>query len=266
MNHSTPIQPTAVRLGLRYPFGVITLLALLAVTTVQAQWKKEVFRLDNGWNGIFLHVDAKYSDLNTLLAGTDISEVWMWAPEYTSRQFITSPDNPTNQGSNWLSWQADSPELATLHRLVGNAAYLVKFDGADGSLFEVTGIPVPPRYDWSSAGENFIGISTYDDAAVNGDPGVGPSFDSYFSHEPSLASNLQVFQYNGGPLSPTNPSEVINKAGTHVTRGKAFWMKAPNFNSYFHTFDVTLPNSGGIDFMGTSAQATVRLRNRTKRN
>lgn len=227
---------------------------MLSIFGVQAQWKTETFRLKPGWNAIFLHVDAKYADLATLVSSTQISEVWLWTPTLDSRQFITSPDVPTNLGSNWLYWQSSDPNAATLHHLIGNAAYLVKFDGSSDNDWDVKGIPVPPVHQWSSEGENFIGLSTPEAAA--------PDFEALLAEEPSLASDIDIFQYLGGDLE-SNPVQVLAFRTTAVTRGQAFWMKAPNFNSYFHPFDLDLQHSAGIDFVGTTAQYTVRIRNRT---
>jgi hypothetical protein len=227
---------------------------LLCIHPAHAQWKTESFRLKPGWNAIFLHVDAKYADLTTLVSSTQISEVWLWTPSFDSRQFITSPDVPTNAGSNWLYWQKSDLNAATLQHLIGNAAYLIKFDGPNDIVWEVQGIPVPPVHKWSSDGENFIGFST---------PEVsGPDFEALLAEEPALASDIDIFQYIGGDLA-SNPVQVLAFRSTPVTRGQAFWMKAPNFNSYFHPFDLDLQQSAGIDFVGTTAQYTVRVRNRT---
>jgi len=230
---------------------------LLCIHPAHAQWKTESFRLTPGWNAIFLHIDVKYADLETLVSSTQISEVWLWTPAFTSRQFISSPDVPTNVGSNWLSWQQSDPSAATLHRMTGNAAYLVKFDGPSDIIWQVRGIPVPPVYRWSSDGENFLGLSTPE--------GTEPDFEALLAEEPTLASNIELFQYVGGDLA-NNPVQVIGFRTTPVTRGQAFWMKAPNFNSYFHPFDLSLQRSGGVDFVGTTAQYTVRVRNRTDSN
>jgi hypothetical protein len=227
---------------------------LLCVHPAHAQWKTESFRLTPGWNAIFLHIDAKYADLETLVSSTDISEVWLWAPTFTSRQFITNPDVPTNVGSNWLSWQQSDPSATTLHRMIGNAAYLVKFDGVADTTWQVRGIPVPPVYKWSSDGENFLGLSTPE--------GAEPDFEALLAEEPNLASNIEVFEYVGGDLA-SNPAQVLAFRTTPVTRGQAFWMKAPNFNSYFHPFALSLQRSAGVDFVGNTAQYTVRVRNRT---
>jgi hypothetical protein len=230
---------------------------MLCAPSAHAQWKTESFRLEPGWNAIYLHVDAKYADLATLVSSTQISEVWLWTPTFSSRQFITSPDVPTNAGSNWLYWQQSDPSAATLHRLIGNAAYLVKFDGPSPMTWQVRGIPVPPVYKWSSNGENFLGLSTPE--------GTEPGFEALLDQEPNLASDIRIFQYVGGDLV-NNPVEVLARRTTLVTRGQAFWMTAPNFNSYFHPFDLSLQRSAGIDFVGSTAQYTVRVRNRTDNN
>lgn len=239
------------RLSLLLCAGLLT----LCVFPAQAQWKSESFRLKNGWNAIYLHVDAGYAELSNLLATTAISEVWFWAPTLTTREFITSYESPTTAGSEWLSFQTSDPGAATLHRLRGNAAYLIKSDAPDDTIWSVRGIPVPPYYEWSSNGENFVGLSTPAGAEV--------SFMTYLAEEPALSS-LEIFGYVGGDLVD-NPQQVLALSQTPVTRGQAFWMNASNFNSYFHPFDLSLQRRSGVDFVGNSGQSTVRVRNRTDR-
>lgn len=246
-------------LKMRCLLGLIATMTVLFAPSIEAQWKTESFRLRNGWNAIYMQVDVRYADLQTLLDNTgagQVQEVWLWAPTFTTREFLQNPDSPTNVGSNWLSWQRNDPGNATLGHLLGDAAYLIHYTGPDDLIWNVTGIPVPPVYKWSSAGENFLGFST---------PASGaPSFEDFLGEEPSLPVSIDIFRYVGGPLG-SNPVQVLGLRNSDVVRGEAFWLKASNFNSYFGPFDLSLQRSAGIDFGGNAAQSTVRIRNRADR-
>lgn len=97
---------------------------LLAPISVQAQWRTQTFDLVKGWNAIYLHVDASYTDIEDFTTGTPIKEVWFWNPASSSLQFIDSAQTPVSTSSNWLSWDEDETD-PKLKQLVGNGAYLV---------------------------------------------------------------------------------------------------------------------------------------------
>ena len=250
----TPRNPHPAPFKFQRCIAAIAAFFILTAVSTQAHWKTESFRLKPGWNAIYSHVDVKYADLSTLVDTTAISEIWLWAPTFSSRQFIVSPDTPTDTGSNWQFWRRSNPAAATLNKLIGNAAYLVKYDGPTDFVWEVRGIPVPPVYQWSADGENFLGLST---------PAASPpNFDNYLAEDGTLQQTIEIFQYAGGELD-ANPVRVIAQAQTLVNRGQAFWMRAENFNSYYHPFDLSLQRAAGIDFSSSTAAYTVRIRNRT---
>ena len=61
-----------------------------------AQWSTQTMVLKPGWNAVYLHVDASYANINEL-EGLDenIEEIWLWKPQVSDAQFITTPDAPT---------------------------------------------------------------------------------------------------------------------------------------------------------------------------
>ena len=109
--------------------GQIVLLASgLAAPVAHAQWLTQTLELKPGWNAVFLHVDAGYTNLNGMVGGdpsNPIVEVWKWNSPATA-QFFESPLKPAGQGSEWTSWVRTAPSRSTLVRLVGDSAYLVR--------------------------------------------------------------------------------------------------------------------------------------------
>ena len=108
---------------------------LLAFThCLHAQWLTQSLDLKAGWNAVFLHVDASHTTLDSLV-GNDpsnpILEVWQWQPGSTA-QFIETPLEPNNLGSEWFSWVRGQAG-AEFQNLVGDSAYLVKVGATVGS-------------------------------------------------------------------------------------------------------------------------------------
>ncbi len=51
--------------------ALLAILALfLALPAAQAQWQKQSMTLKPGWNAVFLHVDASYTNLDALVDPT----------------------------------------------------------------------------------------------------------------------------------------------------------------------------------------------------
>ncbi len=64
----------------------ILLTPLLADTVARAQWQTQTIEFRPGWNGVYLHVGTPHNTFANLLAGTPVSEVWLWMPDLTSLQ------------------------------------------------------------------------------------------------------------------------------------------------------------------------------------
>lgn len=236
------------------------------------QWKTQSITLLPGWNGVYLHVDPSHQNIADL-DGLDpnITDIWLWKPKLNSDQFIQNPDIPTDTKSRWVRWNKDLGPSSALQRLVGNAAYLVKYglkaeDGtwapAVNAKWDIKGIPVPPNYSWTSTGFNFFGLA--------GDPDKGASFEKFFpARILNGESPAEFYTYRGGELSDDeegkNPAEVVAKRNTPVKRGEAFWMRVgDSFNSYFGSFDLVLQETKGAHFGETKEQYRILIRNRVE--
>jgi hypothetical protein len=228
-----------------------------------AQWLSQTNVLKPGWNAVYMHVDASYTTLTNLIAAdvsNPILEVWMWAPAVSTMQFVQSPLNPLDTGSQWVSWNRSSSAASLLQRLAGNASYLVRV-GTNVTTYtwSVTGKPVAPKYQWTTTGLNFLGFPTV--------PAGPPNFDAFLSQAPDLQQNAEIYQYVGGDLGATNPVRVFALRTTLVKRGQAFWIRSGNvFNRYFGPFEGVFSNPRGIEFGASLSSSSFRLRNLTASN
>ena len=240
------------------PRLLLLLLTLLATLSASAQWQTQTVTLKPGWNAVYLHVDASHVTLDATV-GTDttnpITEIWLWKPRMSPDRFINNPQQPVG-ADDWSSWNQSASVADTLARLIGNAAYLVRNESASDYTWSILGKPVPPHYEWTSKGVNFIGFAT---PAVN-----PPLFSTFLGPAQRLSSGGEFFRYDDGnnDLTPSLFNALFNTV--RVRRGQAFWIRNPNeFNRYFGAFEIASQNSTGIHFGASGSQYSLRLLNVT---
>ena len=172
-------------------------------------------------------------------------------------QFIENPQTPTETGSQWSSWNRATAETSNLHRLIGNAAYLVRLRAdVDAYDWQLKGKPLPPAYKWTTTGLNFVGFPT--------SPEQAPTFEQFLANAPELQQNAEIYRYIGGDLGPANPAHVFAFRTVPVQRGQAFWMRSgSSFNRYFSPFEIELSGSRGTDLGASGSLCGIRLRNLT---
>ena len=246
-------------------FSAMVCLAILLGPghSAQAQWQTQSLLIKPGWTAIYLHVDASYQTLDNLVGGdmsNPIQEIWLWNVSGSTLQYVTAPQAPLTTSSQWANWERLGTGLpSTLATLVPNGAYLVHSTAATNYTWHLQGKPVAPSYAWTTAGENFLDFPT--------SPNNPPAFDTFLSLAPALESVAQIYQYNGGQLSSTNPSQVFNLHNTTVTRGQAFWIQSGSyFNNYYGPFTAVIPSVGGVAFTNSTSQFSFHLQNRTAGN
>lgn len=242
---------------------IALLASLVAVGAVpaQAQWITQSFALRAGWNAVYLHVDASHDTLEHLVGddpGNPILEVWEWRPAPTTQQFVQSPQEPADSGSQWLSWVRNDPNPGTLERLHGNAACLVRVAAATPAYeWQLKGRPLLPAHEWTTTGLNFVGFPTV--------PLSPPDFETFLSAVPALLQNAEIYQYVGGELGPQNPARVYALRTTPVNRGQAYWIRAGDlYNRYYAPFELYQANVRGVDFGDHLSTSAFRLRNLTQ--
>lgn len=237
--------------------AALLLLGLALVPSARAQWLTQTIQLTNGWNAVYLHVDATHVALEDTVA-TDVNnpilEIWRWNPG-TSMQFVTSPQEPIDGGSQWMVWKRD--QVSAFHRLSANAAYLVRVaTNVSTYAWQVQGKPVAPANDWTTTGLNFVGFPTV--------PSGAPTFETFLTAAPELQQNAEIYYYRGDDLGPGNPAKMIAFRNARVNRGQAYWMRSGTlFNEYFAPFKLSLQAGGHVDFDSGRSVASFRLKNLT---
>ncbi len=243
--------------------AVGALILLAGTFPLRGQWLTQTILIKPGWTAIYLHVDASYETLDQLVgadSGNPIVEIWRWQSPASTLQFVTSPLAPLSTSSDWAAWtRPGSGVPVTLGSLTPNSAYLVHSIATTNYVWEIKGKPIAPNYAWTTTGLNFIGFPT---VASN-----APPFDRFLSLAPDFAGAAEIYQYVGGSLGASNPSQVIAFHSTTATRGQAFWFRAgTEFNDYFGPFQVSLTASGEIAFGDSGSQHSFHLRNTTATN
>ena len=229
----------------------LAFLALCAgVNQAQAQWRTQNFDLVEGFNAIYLHVDASHVSIEDIIGDKPITQIWMWNPPASSTQFLTSIDLATNTSSNWLNWVKD--EVDDLKSMLGPAAYLVEVSSA--TTWSIKGKPRIPNYNWNTDGQNFIGFPV---PADNEDIVL----DNFLGKNLELQNAVnEVFHYIGSDLEAS--LIVSNPMDLNVRRGEAYWIDADGlYNEYFGPFNISLEDRNGVLFGDQMSQYRVRISN-----
>lgn len=235
--------------------------------TAHAQWLTQSFTLKPGWNAVFLHVDASHQNLDDLVTSGNngVAEIWLWKPRLSTVQYLENPAINSLADSRWAVWTNVRTDTDTLKSLVANGAYLVRNGNTTDYIWTVKGKPVPPSYQWTTTGLNFVGFPTPSSSP--------PNFANYFAPAPGLdlakatENSAKLFRYPGGDLGTGNPAEVLPSAAstTFVKRGEAFWVRGSTkyYNRYFGPVEVVLQNAAGIHYGDTLGTYSIRLKNLT---
>jgi hypothetical protein len=241
---------------------VLGLVLLCSVLPARAQWVTQTLSLKAGWNAVYLHVDPSHTTLDSLV-GSDLSnpilEVWLWAPPASTLQFVQSPQEPV-AGAQWMSWNRNSADTQMLQRLVGNCAYLVRVaTNVATYTWTIKGKPLPPAYEWTTTGLNFLGFPTV--------PTGPPTFENFLAKAPELQQSAEIYYYPGGDLGSGNPARLYALRTTTVKRGQAYWIRSgTTYNRYFAPFELGLSSTRGVVYGDALSAASFRLRNLTATN
>jgi hypothetical protein len=230
----------------------------LCYSHLEAQWQTQPIPLKAGWNPIYLHVDATHASISDLVGDLAIDEIWLWSPSVNEAQFVLSPDAPSGSKSRWIEWRNNLGDATSqLKSLIPNAAYLVRLsDGASDTTWSLKGKPVPPQYNWTTTGLNFVGFP------VN--PSANWNLESYFLKAGSFLSSAEFYNYVSGDLGRNNPAKVFGLRTTALPRGRAMWVDTGDaFNQFYGPFQLVLQNYRGIQFGSKMNSTRFRLRNAT---
>lgn len=254
-----PPSPTSS--VLRRPWLPLLTLLLAATPSARAQWTSESYDLKPGWNAIWLPLDVSYADL-PVLADNQIDELWRWNASEAGT-FTDTPAGPPSQTElQWSVWRRTDADGSTLLSMTGNAAYLVKVaDSAAPFTWKVKGKPLPPHFEWSSTGLNFVGFPIQTPSSTS-----QRSLGRFFGFDDVLKTltTQNVLLYRGGPLSDTgtrNPVPVSSLTTTPAVRGQAYWVQATSYTDYYGPLKVEVTRDSGLDFGSDQLSISVRLKN-----
>lgn len=227
------------------------------VTRADAQWVTETYPLQPGWSAIWLAQDCSYDTIeNVLVNQPNILEVWRWNPLGSAVQYTDSASAPIQPDVEWIVWRRGAATNA-LHRLSGNAAYLIHYVGASVATFSLTGRPLLPNYAWTPTGLNFVGYPV---------PGAASStFTNFFGYSAALKTGTTVNYYIGGDLGSGtgNRNPLLATSSTTVKRNQAYWVQGTTYNDYYGPLNVNVTSSSGLDFADKAVVRSIRVRNTT---
>ena len=234
--------------------------SLVFAASLHAQWQSTTYTLKGGWTAIYLHGDATYAPPATLFASeTEVTEVWRWNPNPTQVGFTTTPLIPSPGTPEWSVWKRDG-SVASLSKMLGQTAYLVKCTGTSATSHAVTLVQriQPPAASWVRSGANLLGFPSRLTS------GNYPTFGAYFATFPAaIASNVKIYTYVGGELGPGNPLQVFSPSTEKLDRNQAYWFSSELVSNFYAPVQLGLSDLSGLDYGRTGATMTVSLFNRS---
>lgn len=248
-------------LPLSHPGHSLTLRLLvlaftLAVSTASAQWQTEDYILKPGWNGIWLPLDVPHLSIEETVPA-EVEEVWRWNANVAG----TFSTTPTQTDLQWSVWRRTDAAGSNFGVMDGNYAYLIRVNAAQvGNIsWALKGKPLPPRYDWTSTGVNFVGfpIETPTSTTLR-------NLSRFYSFDPVLKTMPTTLFYNGGELSsvaPKNPLTIGNANSYPLVRHQAYWVQATSFTEYYGPLQVSIATDKGLAFGSEGASVELRIKN-----
>jgi hypothetical protein len=228
--------------------------ALLCVSSAKSQWVSQSYDLNIGWNAIWLPLDCSYASVDELIAGKDITNVVRWNPLSSDIQYVTSPSQSLEQDDEWAFWPARGGLPASLSRLTGNAAYLVKSSKKQTLL--LLGKPLLQAFRGNiQTGQNLTGFPV--SPTASGKEKIG----RFLSFDPVLEKST-VFALGGGD-NIANWVKLVSSVSV-IKRGMAYWIDSKDFSPYYGPVRVLSSSGAGLDFGTAGESRTLTLRNATK--
>jgi hypothetical protein len=142
-----------------------------------------------GWNSIHLQVEPVNPDPAVVFAGLDIDSVWTYENRLGQPEFVQEVTEAGLKRAGWFSWVPPSREDAfqnTLFQLIGQRAYLVKFNGAGPVVVSISGLPRLRNQGWQPDALNLRGLPV--------DASIPPTFQSFFQPSPAHYTSANGLQ------------------------------------------------------------------------
>jgi hypothetical protein len=212
--------------------------------------RTQTFQLNEGWNAIFLEVEAADPDPDKLFDGTPIDTVAQYLRPVRTTQFAADPNEVLANSEGWGIWYAPDREesfLSSLHAVHSHSALLVRCQTA--FTWNVTGQVYFKRIYWKSDSFNFNGFPVSESAA--------PTFAEFFSAAPAHAGK-PVFRLVGGQWQRvTKPDQTL------MERGEAYWVYSEGGSDYQGPLEIKPFVGDQLRFFEGQSTTSFTIGNRT---
>ncbi len=229
----------------------VTVVLVLAVPAL-GQRAEQTFQLVEGWNSIFLEVNAAPSSADELFAGLPITSVWGRVPEpaLVVDPDCAGPDDPDCQPPHdtlwrvWLPPGPAAPAVTSLRVIRGNRVYLVQT--TEAMELTIRGVPGGPPQRWRQG-------FTLGGFFVTSDPQATPTFAEYLG--PGFLGGEIVYQVDpDGGLTPLPTS-------ARITPGRGVWVTSAQDIRYEGPLQIDQNTTRGIDFGKRQRTHSIELTN-----
>ena len=243
-----------------FPFSILCLAAVVLLFALSAQaatLQTQTFRLNPGWNAIYLEVQPAANSPGVVFRNVPLQSLWTYAASGSTVEFIQNPNEPMANRSQWLMFVPTNRVESfqnSLFAVQGHRAYLVEVNGTAPVTLTVTGQPSLRPVPWTTDGYTLRGLPV--------DPAKPPSFAVFFSgsaaHYDSALRRLQpVYRLNAtGQWTRVDADDTI-------ISGEACWVLTRGSSDYPGPLQIDLPAGDAIDFGSTVPSITLRLVNRS---
>ncbi len=242
----------------RCPIPCLTLIALLTFVSWSCHATTLVtqsFRLNPGWNSIYLEVQPTNNTAIAVLGNLPVQSLWTYADRSSGVEFIQNPNEPIANRSQWLMFLPTNRVESfqnSLHRLVGNRAYLVELAGTTPATLNVTGVPSLRAVEWATDRYTLRGLPV--------DPVRPPSFAAFFdgsaAHYDRGLRRLQPVYRLGA-----DGRWVLADVDDKIAPGEAYWIFSKNSSVYSGPVELRLPSGDTLDFGATTESIRLEIRN-----
>lgn len=230
--------------------ALMPVLAWLGPSNASAQWVQQSIQLRPGWNAVFLEVDPRPQDCDSLLAGLPIESVWDWNRIADTAQFVQDPSTLIPGASGWLTWFPPGHPNAgqgSLFALRDGRPYLIKSTNAVAVTWTITGRPSLRRLSWVAAGVNLVGFHV-------GTP--APTFRTLFAGQSGLTNQPVYALDNSGVWRA-----IIDPGTARPRSGEAYWVRCRQPSQATGTIIVEGASRHGLTFTPAATEQSLRIRN-----
>ncbi len=210
----------------------------------------QTIQLQPGWNAVFLEVRPEPNDAESVFGGLPIASAWTWNPRVGKIEFVEDPTEEMIESPTWLGYfPRPRPEsiLTNLFAVQANRAYLIKLEGTQPVVWNVTGRPEIKSYRWVPDSFNLVGFHV--------DPNQLPTFAQFLGPSPAHF-NQPIYRLNAA-----SEWELVNPFATQIRSGEAYWVYSKGASDYSGPIEIELDTGSAMDFGGSSQVQRMRIRN-----